>query len=212
MEYPPGLCSLQFSLLTDLGLMVVIQGEIVQRIQSAINTRLRFWKESSREVCILALLALLIWLSFGEKWVFWLLLKNRACFWYGLGTMCSSSLQSPTVFPSSILMCWLGRNSTPRMHMSALPCVCNSRVIVCVCVWGKSVILSPGRGIHFIKGNCVHLFSSYHLQSLASLTEISMNVAIPRVRGMTSYFPNCVIFDIYPQTRTETRPKKSPVL
>lgn len=121
MEYPPGLCSLPFSLLTDLGLMVVIQGEIVQSILLAINTRLRFWKESSREVCILALLALLIWLSFGEKWVFWLFLKKRACFWYGLGTMCFP-LQSPTVFSSSILM--VGKEQhTQDAHVSSALCL-----------------------------------------------------------------------------------------
>lgn len=99
---------------------------------------------------------------------------------------------------------------TQDAHVSSALCL--QQQSHCVCVGGKSVILSLGRGIHFIKGNCVHLFSSYHLQGLASLTEISMNVAIPRVRGMTSYFPNCVTFDIYPQTRTETRPKKSPIL
>lgn len=75
---------------------------------------------------MLALFTFWVWLSLGEKWVFWLLLKNRACFRYGLGTTCSPSLQSPTVFSSSIVMCCSGRNSECRMHVSALPCVCNS--------------------------------------------------------------------------------------
>lgn len=124
-------------------------------------------KKVLEKVCILALLAFLVWLSFGEKCVFWLLLKNRACFRYGLGTTCSPSLQIPTAFSSSILMRCSGRNSKPRMHVSALPCVCNSRVILGV-GGHKSAMMSPGRGIHFTKGGC----ASYHLEVLTSLAEL----------------------------------------
>lgn len=121
--------------------------------------------------------------------VFWMILKNRACCWYGLGTTCSSLLQSPAVLSSSILMCFSGRNSKPSMGVSALSCVCNSRATCrgpdLPACHQEEKTSSQRVNVYFflLRSSCFFNWA---------FGGFMMNVATPEVRGVVSYSPNCV--------------------